>query len=271
MYHTLALQIEFLEGDQIQKPVDSLAQTEPHLVKTKTKWSMLFQNISKSTTGVVVQLFETPWAAACQASLSFTISWSLLKPRVVKSRTRLSDFIFTFHFRALEKEMANHSSILAWRIPGGAWWAAIYGVAQSRTRLMRLISSSSSMSLSQWCYLTISFSAALFSFHVQSFPASGSLPVSRLFTSGGQSIGASALMSVLPMNIQGWFPLGLTGLIFLQSNGLSRVFSSSLLKSINSWVFSLLYGPTLSSIHDYWKNHSFDYMHLGQQSGVSAF
>ena len=108
---------------------------------------MLFQNISKSTTGVVVQLFETPSAAACQASLSFTISWSLLKPWVAK--TRLSDFIFTFHFRALEKEMANQSSSLAWRIPGGAWWAAIYGVAQSRTRLMRLISSSSSMALSQ--------------------------------------------------------------------------------------------------------------------------
>ena len=269
MYHTLALQIEFLKGDQIQKPVDSLAQTEPHLVKTKTKWRMLFQNISKSTTGVVVQLFETPSAAACQASLSFTISWSLLKPWVAK--TRLSDFIFTFHFRALEKEMANQSSILAWRIPGGAWWAAIYGVAQSRTRLMWLISSSSSMALSQWCYPTISFSAALFSFRLQSFPASGSLPMSRLFTSGGQSIGASALTSVLPMNIQGWFPLGLTGLIFLQSNGLSRVFSSSLLKSNNSWVFNLLYGPTLSSIHDYWKNHSFDYMDLCQQSGVSAF
>ena len=118
MYHTLALQIEFLEGDQIQKPVDSLAQTEPHLVKTKTKWSVLFQNISKSTTGVVVQLFETPWTAARQASLSFTISWSLLKPWVMKSRTWLSNFTFTFHFCAMEKEMATHSSVLAWRIPG---------------------------------------------------------------------------------------------------------------------------------------------------------
>ena len=59
------------------------------------------------------------------------------------------------------------------------------------------------------------------------FPASGSFPVSRLFTSGGQSIGASALASVLPVNIQDWFPLGLTGLISLQSKGLSRVFSST--------------------------------------------
>ena len=65
---------------------------------------------------------------------------------VAKSQTRLSDFTFTFHFHALEKEMATHSNILAWRIPGtgGAWWAAVYGVAQSRTRLKRLSSSSSS-------------------------------------------------------------------------------------------------------------------------------
>ena len=59
------------------------------------------------------------------------------------SQTRLSNFIFTFHFPALEKEMATHSSVLAWRIPGtGAWWAAVYGVAQSRTRLKQLSSSS---------------------------------------------------------------------------------------------------------------------------------
>ena len=63
---------------------------------------------------------------------------------VTKSWTRLSDFTFTFHFHALEKEMATHSSVLAWRIPGmGAWWAAVYGVAQSRTRLMQLSSSNS--------------------------------------------------------------------------------------------------------------------------------
>ena len=62
---------------------------------------------------------------------------------------------------------------------------------------------------------------------LQSFPASGSFPMSQLFASGGQSIGASTLASVLPMHIQGWFPLGLTGLIFLQSKGLSRVFPST--------------------------------------------
>ena len=64
---------------------------------------------------------------------------------VAKSWTQLSDFTFTFHFHALEKEMAIHSSVLAWRIPGtGAWWAAVYGVTQSRTRLKWLSSSSSS-------------------------------------------------------------------------------------------------------------------------------
>ena len=66
-------------------------------------------------------------------------AWWAAVPGVAQSRTRLSDFTFTFHFHALEKEMATHSSVLAWRIPGtGAWWAAVYGVTQSRTRLKRL-------------------------------------------------------------------------------------------------------------------------------------
>ena len=64
-------------------------------------------------------------------------AWEAALHGIAKSQTRLSDFTFTFHFNALEKEMATHSSVLAWRIPGtgGAWWAAVYGVAQSRTRL----------------------------------------------------------------------------------------------------------------------------------------
>ena len=86
---------------------------------------------------------------------------------------------------------------------------------------------SNSCALSQWCYLTISFSATFFSLWVQSFSASGSFPMSQLFPSGGQSIGASASASILLMNIQGWFPLGLTGFVSLQSKGLSRVFSST--------------------------------------------
>ena len=84
---------------------------------------------------------------------------------------------------------------------------------------------SDSCPLSQWCCLTISSSATLFSFCPQSFPASGSFAVSQLFTSGGQSIGISASASVFPMNIQSWFPFGLTGLFSLQFKGLSRVFS----------------------------------------------
>ena len=81
--------------------------------------------------------------------------------------------------------------------------------------------------LSRWCHPTISSSIAPFSSCLQSFPASGSFPMSQLFPSGGQSIGASASTSVHPMNIQDWFPLGLSGLIFLQSKGLSRVFSNT--------------------------------------------
>ena len=77
--------------------------------------------------------------------------------------------------------------------------------------------------------------------------------------------------SVLPMNIQGWFPLELTGLISLRSKGLSRVFSNTQFKSINSLALSFLYGPTLTSIHDCWKNRNFDYTDLCQQSDVSAF
>ena len=110
----------------------------------------------------------------------------------------------------------------------------------------------------QWCHLTISSSVIPFSSHLKSFPASGSFQMSQLFTSGGQSIGVSASTSVLPMNTQGWSPLGWTGWISLQSKGLSRVFSTSQFKSINSLVLSFLYSPTLTSIHDYWKNHSFD-------------
>ena len=88
--------------------------------------------------------------------------------------------------------------------------------------------------------------------------ASRSFQISQFFASGSPSIGASASASVLPMNIQNWFPLGWTGWISLLSKGLSRVFSNTTVKSINSLALSFLYGPTLTSIHDYWKNHSFD-------------
>ena len=130
---------------------------------------------------------------------------------------------------------------------------------------------SDSCPLSQWCHPTISSFVIPFSFCPQSFLASGSFPVSWLFTSGGQSISVSASASVFPVNIQDWFPLGWTGWISLLSKGLSRVFSNPQLKNINSSALNLLYGPTLISICDYWKNHSLDYMDLCQQSNVSAF
>ena len=116
---------------------------------------------------------------------------------------------------------------------------------------------SNSCSSSQWCHPTTSSSAVPFSSYLQSFPASGSFPMSRFFASGDQSIGVSASASVLPMNTQDWFS-GWTGWISLQSKGLSRVFSNTTVKSINSLVLSFLYSLTLTSIHDHWKNHSLD-------------
>ena len=80
---------------------------------------------------------------------------------------------------------------------------------------------------SQWCHSTISSSVVPFSSYLQSFPASGSFLITQFFTSDCQIIGVSASASVPPMNIQDWFPLGLTGLISLQSKGLSRVFSNA--------------------------------------------
>ena len=142
-----------------------------------------------------VQLFVTPWTAACHTSLSFTISWSLFK------------------LMFIEFESVMHP--------------------------------------------TISSSVISFSSFPQSFPASGSFPMSQLFTSGGQSIGASASASVLPVNIQRWFPLGLTDLIFLLSKGLSRVFSSTTIWKHQFFLaLSLPYDPTLTSVHGYWTNWS---------------
>ena len=105
------------------------------------------------------------------------------------------------------------------------------------------------------------------------FSASGSFPVSWLFTSSDQSMGISASASVLPKSIQGWFPLGLTDLISLLSNGPSRVISSTALQfeSIISLALSLVYSPALTSVHDYWKDHILDYIDLCQQSDVFAF
>ena len=96
--------------------------------------------------------------------------------------------------------------------------------------------------LSQWCHPTSSSSVVPFSSCLQSFLASGSFPMSQLFASGGQSIRASASASALPLNIQDWFPLGLSALLSWQSKGLLRIFSTAQFKSINSLVLRLLYG-----------------------------
>ena len=116
-----------------------------------------------------VQIFVTPWTVACQAPLSSTLSWSLLK------------------FMSMESGMPSNHLI---------------------------------------------FCCSPFSFCLQSYPASRSFSVSQLFTSGGQNIRVSTSALVLPMNIQGLFPLGLTGLTSLQSKGLSKFFSSTTLKAL---------------------------------------
>ena len=102
--------------------------------------------------------------------------------------------------------------------------------------------------LSQWCHPTISSSVIPFSFCLQSFPASGSFPMSQFFASGGQSIRASASTSVLPGNIQDWFPLGWTGWISLQSKGLSRVFSNTTVQK-HQFFWAQLYLECNSHIH----------------------
>ena len=124
---------------------------------------------------------------------------------------------------------------------------------------------SNSCPLSQWCHPTISSSVVPFSSCLQSFSASGSFPMSQLFASGGQSIGAAASVSVLSVNIQGWFPLG-----WLLWSSYCPVdsqvsFPAPQCESINYSALRLLCCSPLTSVHDYWKNHSFDYMDLCQQ------
>ena len=122
---------------------------------------------------------------------------------------------------------------------------------------------------SRRCHLAISSSVVPFSSCLQSFPALGSFPVSQFFTSGGQkywsfSISPSNEYSVLISFRTDWFDL-------FAVPGISRVFSNTTIQKQHSSVLSLLCGPTLISVHDYWKNHSFDYIDLCQQSDVSAF
>ena len=132
---------------------------------------------------------------------------------------------------------------------------------------------SNSCPLSQWCHPTISSSVASFSSCPPSFTASRSFLRSRLFASGGQSIGASVSASVLPMNVQGWFPLRLTALISLLFKGISRVFSSTTVRKKASILWhSAFFMVQLSHLYmTTGKNYSFDHTDHGQQSDISAF
>ena len=140
---------------------------------------------------------------------------------------------------------------VVWRRPLRVPWIA------RRSNLPVLKEISPECSLSQWRHPTIASSIVPFSSCPQSFPASGSFSMSQFFTSGGQSTGVSALPSFLPKKSQGWFPSEWTGWISLQSKGLSRVFSNTTVQK-HQFFGAQLYGPTLTSVHDYWKNHSFD-------------
>ena len=124
---------------------------------------------------------------------------------------------------------------------------------------------SNSCPLSQWCHPTISCPLSSLSpvFH----PSQHQVPKSQFFSSSGQSIGVSASPSVLPVNIQDWFPLDWLPC----SPRDSQESSPAHFKNVSSLTFSLLHGPTLTSIYDYWKNPSFDYTDFFRQSDVSAF
>ena len=125
--------------------------------------------------------------------------------------------------------------------------------------------------LSQRCHPTISSSVVLFSSWLQSSPASGSFPMSQFLTSDGQSVGASVSATVLPMNIQDWFSLGLSGLISLLSKGLSRVFSNTKVQKHQFFGTQLSLNPTLTSKHDYWKLANYCLCFLKYCLGWSCF
>ena len=110
--------------------------------------------------------------------------------------------------------------------------------------------------LSQWCHPTISSAVVPFPSCPKSFPASGSLPTSQLFASGGQSVGVSASASVLPMNTQDWSPLRWTSWISWSPRDAQESSPTPQFKSISFLALSFLHHPTLTSIHDHWGNHS---------------
>ena len=221
-------------------------------------------------TQLCLTLFETPWTVAHQVPLSMGFSrqeyWNGLPcptPRDFPNpRIQLPSPILAGRFFTILTPVAVQSFSHVWlcdpmdcRRPCPSLSPRAY---------------SNMCPLSQWCHQTIVSPDILFSSCLQSFPASGTFPLSWLLSSCGQSISVSASASVLPMNSEGWFPLGLTGWIALQSKGLSRVFSNTTVRKHQSFGAQ----PSLRSnshIHDYWKNHGFDYRGLCWHSNVSVF
>ena len=150
-------------------------------------------------------------------------------------------------------QFSSVQSLSCVRLFAAPWTAAL----QASVSITNSWSLPKLMSMESVMSSIISSSVVPFSSCPQSSPASGSFPMSQLFASGGQSTGVSTSASVLPVNTQDWSPLGWAGWISLQSMGLSRVFSNTTqFKSINSSALSFLHSPTLTTIHDHWKNHS---------------
>ena len=162
----------------------------------------------------------------------------------------------------------NSVQFLSWVLLFAIPWTA---ACQTSLSITNSQSCSNSCPLSWWCHPTISSSVIPLSSCLQSFEASGSFPSSQFFASGGQSIGVSVSASVFPMNIQDWSPLGLIGLISLQSKGLSRVFSSTTIQKHRYYSVQTSYSSIFTSILDYWKSHSFGLMDTCRQSTVFAF
>ena len=134
-----------------------------------------------------------------------------------------------------------------------AAWQAVHSLSITNSRGLHKLRSNESMMQSNHLILCLPPPSC----H-KSCPASGSFPVSQFFTTGSQNIGASASASVLPMNIQDWFPLGQTGWISMQSKGLSRVFSNPTFQKYQFFSAQFFYDPTFTSIHDYWKSLNFN-------------
>ena len=189
--------------------------------------------------------------------------WAVLCPHLLNSRQQstwstflfwvlwttgslFSSFLIIFYFLFVVVQLLT----CVWLWPHGMWYARLPCPLPSPQVC------SNSCPLSRWCHPTISSLVIPFSSCLQTFPASGSLPIGRLFASSSQSIGAS--VSVLTMTIQGWFHSGLADLISCSPRDSQESSPTPQFKSINSSVLSFLYRPTLTSIHDHWKNHSLD-------------